>query len=124
MGDMAGLLQHPRFYVSEREVGDRVPAGLVKQHHIVAHRDRPPSELDPQPAAQRLGVEQPLRKWFSNKEATVRRPRQRTLLPRKTHLTHPVSRNNPSCRFVSAAARFLRQERSVPLELWDDFDLG
>jgi hypothetical protein len=41
---------------------------LVKQHHIVTHCNRLLPELDSQPAAQRLGVEQPLRKRFNNKD--------------------------------------------------------
>ena len=77
---MVARLQRAVGEVGEREVGDRVAAGLEQQHGVVALDDRAAAELGAQPAPQRLGVEHALR-HPGHEELAVGVAAQRPLLP-------------------------------------------
>jgi hypothetical protein len=71
-GGVLGHLQDLRRDVAEREVGDGVLAGLVKEHNVLAVGDPVCAEADSHAAAQRLGEQQPTGQRLRDEEPSDR----------------------------------------------------
>jgi hypothetical protein len=79
--DAVGPLKYTRLHVFQAEVGHRVSARLVQQHHVFTVGDPLASEPDTQPPAKTLGEQQSLGQRIGSQESPDRACRERTLLP-------------------------------------------
>jgi hypothetical protein len=78
---MPAVFQHAVGDVAERGVGDRIAAGFVQQHDVLAVGDPGIAESDAHPPAERFGVQQTLGQRSWSQEPACRPRRQRSLLP-------------------------------------------
>jgi hypothetical protein len=92
LGRVPGRLQDIRDDIGDREVCDRIAAGFVEQHDVVALRNPYAIEEHSHPPPQRFGKQQSRRKRFGDEKAADRATCQWSLLPRQTHRHRPFVR--------------------------------
>jgi hypothetical protein len=100
-GDGLKRLQHIGGDRGEREVGDRIAAGLVQEDHVLAVGDPFAAEPHPHPSSEGLGEQEALGQWVGNQEASDRRGTEGSLLPGQAH------------GFVLSSGEGLRRHRRV-----------
>jgi hypothetical protein len=88
-GGVIASFQYTVGDVTEREVGHRVAARLVQQHHVLAVGDTVTALPDAHPPAQRFGKQQPLRQRLRDEKLADRSWCERSLLPRQPHGSLP-----------------------------------
>jgi hypothetical protein len=89
LGDAVFFGQHSRLDIALGKVRDRIAAGFMQQHHVLAVDDVLTPEFDAHPAAQGLRVQQPLRHRLRCEEVPNRCGGQWPLLPCQSHRRGP-----------------------------------